>query len=120
MLKKIISFLIAFTIPMLLVVSVFTVSGAITIIPSDVGPELPEDADSTTYTVAANIVGSLKWIGYAVAIGMLIYVGIKYVMSSADEKASMKGLLVKVVIGCLIIVLSTTIVDMVIGMANDS
>ncbi len=67
---------------------------------------------------ASNIIGSLMWIGYAIAIGMLIYIGIKYVIASADEKASMKGMLVKVVIGSLIIVCSTTIVNIVIGLAQ--
>ncbi len=63
-------------------------------------------------------IGTLRWIGYAIAIGMVIYVGIRYVMAAADERASMKGVLVKVVIGALILVFANTIVNMVIEIAT--
>ena len=38
-------------------------------------------------TFASGLLGTVQFIGYAIAIGMLIYVGIKYVMASANEKA---------------------------------
>ena len=52
---------------------------------------------------ASNILGFVRWIGYAVAIGMLIYIGIKYVTSPAAEKADTKQALVKYVIGAVLI-----------------
>lgn len=71
-------------------------------------------------TIAASVIGTLKWCGYAVAIGMLIYVGIKYTMAAADDKASMKGILVKVVIGSLIIAGSATIVDFILSISTST
>ena len=44
------------------------------------------------------ILGNIQWIGYAIAIGMLIYIGIKYTMASASEKADLKGYMIKFVI----------------------
>lgn len=70
-------------------------------------------------SIAASIIGTLKWVGYAIAIGMIIYVGIRYTMAAADEKASMKGVLVKVVIGSLIIAGSTMIVDAVLTLSSN-
>ena len=41
-------------------------------------------------TAVSKILGAIQWIGYAFAIGMLIYIGIKYTMSAANEKADLK------------------------------
>lgn len=52
---------------------------------------------------ANTILGFVQFIGYAIAVGMLIYVGIKYVMASADEKANLKNSLIRYVIGAILI-----------------
>lgn len=52
----------------------------------------------------SGILGTVRWIGYAIAIGWLMYLGIKYVMASADEKASLKGGMIKYVIGAVLII----------------
>lgn len=71
------------------------------------------------FTNAANkIIGAMMWIGYACAIGMIVFIGIKYIMASADEKANLKGMLVKVVIGSIIIVGSLTITNAVISLMS--
>ena len=51
----------------------------------------------------------MQWIGYAIAIGMLVFVGIKYVMASANEKADLKNSLIKYVIGAVLIAGAVTI-----------
>lgn len=58
---------------------------------------------------ANTILGFVQWVGYAIAIGMLIYVGIKYVMASANEKADLKNSLIKYVIGAVLIAGASTI-----------
>ena len=67
-------------------------------------------------TVAGNILGAMQWVGYAIAVGMLIYIGIKYVMSAADERANLKGALVKYVIGAILIVAAVTVVGWIWNM----
>lgn len=57
------------------------------------------------------VIGTIKWIGYAIAVGMLVYIGIKYVMASANEKADLKNALIKYVAGAIIIVFAVTIAD---------
>lgn len=85
------------------------------IIPEGIGPNI---SASQPKQIASNLIGALKWIGYVIAIGMIIYVGIKYTMAAADEKANMKGVLVKVVIGALIIFLANTIVNIAISLSG--
>lgn len=67
---------------------------------------------------ASNILGAMQWIGYAIAVGMLIYIGIKYTMSAADERANLKGSLVKYVIGAVLIASAVTVVGIVFNIGN--
>lgn len=49
------------------------------------------------------ILGFIQAISYAFALGMLLFVGIKYVMASANEKADLKKGSISYVIGAIII-----------------
>lgn len=70
----------------------------------------------TDTTVLPAIIGAVQWVGYAIAVGMLVYIGIKYIMASASEKADLKGALVKYVVGAIIIVFATTIASWVFSL----
>lgn len=61
------------------------------------------------------LIGTLKWIGYVVAIGMIIWSGIKYVMSGAGEKAKVKETLVPILIGAILVVAAVEITGAVFG-----
>lgn len=85
----------------------------------DVNPALPGGSEQFT-TTTQKVIGAMMWIGYACAIGMIVFIGIKYILASADEKASLKGMLVKVVIGSLIIVMSLQITNIVISVFSSN
>lgn len=68
-------------------------------------PTAPTGATATANT----IIGVMQWVGYAIAVGMLVYIGIKYIMASANEKADLKNSLIKYVIGAVLIVGGVTI-----------
>ena len=70
-------------------------------------PTAPDGGD----TIAGKILGFLQWAGYAIAVGIVIYIGIKYIMASADEKASLKSTVIKFFIGAFLIVNATTILN---------
>ena len=72
---------------------------------ADVTPSVVSDLSGNVYAV----LGAIQWIGYAFAIGMLIYIGIKYTMSAANEKADLKRGLINFVIGAVIIAGAATI-----------
>lgn len=87
------------------------VAGKITI--GNVTGKAPDDALEGK---AINILGILKWIGYIVAIGMIIFVGIKYLMSGAGVKAKMKETLIPIAIGALLIIATVEIASAVFSM----
>lgn len=87
--------------------------------PNTIESVLGENAGKTVEIdngVAGNILGAMQWIGYAIAVGMLMYIGIKYVMSAADERANLKGSLVKYVMGAVLIASAVTIVGWIWNM----
>lgn len=115
--KNIFSF---FTLLMIIVLFTFSCANAVdSYLPSTtIGPGI-NGGDGTAEAIAVKIIGSLMWAGFVIAIGMIIFIGIKYVMASADERASMKGMLVKIIIGSLIIAGSTAIVNAVISITDN-
>lgn len=99
----------------LVVLPCFSFAGGI--LRDNVSASLPSQVEQAQNTTKM-IISVIKWIGYACAIGMVIFIGIKYVLASADEKASLKGMLVKVVIGSVIIVAAVVITDTVINVVG--
>ena len=69
-------------------------------IPQDIEPGLPVGTGNVN-DIILRVIGALMWAGLAIGLGLIIYIGIKYVMASADEKASLKGLFTKVIIGII-------------------
>ena len=62
------------------------------------GSEATEVADK-----AGRIVGIIRVVGTAVSVGMIIVIGIKYVMGSVEEKAEYKKTLLPYLIGSILI-----------------
>lgn len=59
------------------------------------------------------ILSAILWIGYAVALGMVVYIGIKYILGAAEAKANMKSAIVTWLIGAFVVFSCTTIVGWV-------
>ena len=59
--------------------------------------------DATMHGWISQLLGLLQSVGVAVAMGMLLYVGIKYVMSAANEKAELKNSSIRYLIGAVIL-----------------
>ncbi len=68
------------------------------------------DDSTKAGTVASNALGVIQFFGYAMAIGMIIYIGIKYMMASANEKADLKKGAINYVIGAILVAAATTVV----------
>lgn len=77
-------------------------------LPPDLNPSMSMP-DSKIESIVPEILGLVRWIGYAVAIGMLIYIGIKYVMSAADEKANLKRASINYLIGAIVVFAASTV-----------
>lgn len=64
------------------------------------------------------IVTVMQTIGIVVAIVVLLVLGIKYMIGSAEEKAEYKKTMLPYVVGAVLIFASTTIVNVVYQLAN--
>lgn len=64
------------------------------------------------------IVTIMQTIGIVVAVVVLLVLGIKYMMGSAEEKAEYKKTMIPYLVGAVLIFASTTIVNIVYQLAN--
>lgn len=53
--------------------------------------------------MVSGVLGLIQGLGIGVACGMIFYVGIKYTMASANEKADLKNSSIRYVIGAIIL-----------------
>ena len=68
-------------------------------VPMDPGPVEPPGIAR----IASQILGAIQVFAFAIAVGMLLFMGVKYMMASADEKANLKQMTINFLIGALII-----------------
>ena len=106
--KKVMSILMAVAVLFVMYGGVFAYS--------TITPSYTVSTDDKMASGIRTIIGTMQWVGYAIAVGMLVYIGIKYVMASANEKADLKQALIKYVIGAIIIVFATTIATWVFSL----
>ena len=69
---------------------------------------------------SATIMGVVVWIGYIVATGMVLWVGLKYVISGAGEKAKAKENIIPIIVGALLITTGSTIVSVLIDIYGNT
>ena len=64
------------------------------------------------------IVSIMQTVGIVVAVVVLLVLGIKYMMGSAEEKAEYKKTMIPYLVGAILIFASTTIANVVYNIAN--
>lgn len=64
------------------------------------------------------IVNAVAYIGYAMAFGMLAFLGIKYVLSPANEKADVKQGSINYLIGAFFIFCASGVANLIAGIAT--
>lgn len=70
-------------------------------------------AINSSTAITARIVGIIQVVGSVIAVLALVIIGFRYMISSVDEKASMKGVLVYYVIGAVLVFATSNILSMV-------
>ena len=78
-----------------------------------------DNADtSKVVSLGATIVTIMQKVGIVVAVVVLLVLGIKYMMGSAEEKAEYKKTMIPYIVGAILIFAATTIVNVVYNIAN--
>ena len=81
----------------------------------------PENATITTsglVNFGSSIVAIIQTAGVVIAVVVLLILGVKYLMGSAEEKAEYKKTMVPYVVGAILIFAASTIVNVVYQLAN--
>lgn len=77
-----------------------------------------EPSDDGFVTVVGKIIGFIRYAAWGVAIGMIIYIGIKYMMTGAGNKATVKETLLPYLIGAICVGAATTIASFAMNFAQ--
>lgn len=80
--------------------------------PNDIGDQ-PELVDATS-----KILKYIRYIGIVLSVIILTVIGFRYILSSAEEKASYKENILLYVVGCILLMVSTTIPSLIYQVAN--
>ncbi len=62
--------------------------------------------------------GALKFIGYGVAVVMILWLGIQYMLAQPAKKAELKGKMWSMLIGIILLVAGVTIIDILWNAAS--
>ena len=66
-----------------------------------------------------SILDIILWFGYAIMLGVTLFIGIKYVTSGANERANIKGMIPKYLIGAALVIMGFTIAQIVADIAGN-
>lgn len=80
----------------------------------------PGDPTQTVSTLGDSALGIIAIIAGAIAVGMLIYIGIRYMLSGAAGMAKVKNTILPWLIGAVIIAGASGITQVVMNLANGS
>ena len=76
-----------------------------------------DDVDSIT-TLGDKITGVIKVVGVFAAVAILMIVGIRYMMGSAEEKAEYKKVMIPYVIGAILLFGAAVFAEKIAGIAS--
>ena len=76
--------------------------------------------DGKISTLGGNIVNILQVVGIVIAVIVILVIGIKYMIGSAEEKAEYKKTMIPYVIGALLVFAGTSIVKVVYSLATSA
>lgn len=81
-----------------------------TISPSDFEPSTDLYSDEKAMKKAGKIIAAIQGFGSVVSLGVLVYIGIRYMLGSIEEKAMYKETMLPYIIGAILVFAGTNIV----------
>ena len=97
---------------LLTIVAVFTMTSVMAFDMPGVSPKPIGQLQGSVTTV----LGVIQWIGFIVGIGMVIYIGVKYLTAGAGGKAEVKATMVPWLVGAACVALAPTIASAIFTM----
>lgn len=116
--KIIVALAIIFTILAIGVMSYATAPDAGTLLESLDGKTGVSVEQGNITNLGNSIIAVVRIVGVVVAVVILLILGIKYMMGSAEEKADYKKSMIPYIVGAILVFASTAIVGVVYDMAS--
>lgn len=107
--KTVVAVLLTVLTILMMVAPVFATSvGGVTIDPST-----GKASSSKVATTGRTILGYIQVVGTLIAVGVLMFLGIKYMTASASEKADIKKSIIPYIIGAIILLAAVNILPII-------
>ena len=114
---KIIAMLVVAIMAVTVVTPVFATNSILSTLDTKIG-SASGSSDKMT-DIAAEIIAFIRNLALVLGVVMLSIIGIKYMLGSAEEKASYKKTLIPLVVGIIVVMAASTLVSMIYGFANN-
>lgn len=69
-------------------------------------------------TLGGKILGGINAVGYTVALGVLMYIGITIMIAAPSERAQVKSMMIPYVVGAIIAIASLSVVNIIARIAE--
>lgn len=108
--KAVVALVLAVVTIMLCIAPVFAASSTIGEVTVNTDPS---KVDSKLTTVGSTVLGYIQVIGTFIAVGVLMFLGIRYMTASANEKADIKKSIIPYIIGAVVLLAAVNIVALI-------
>lgn len=71
------------------------------------------DKDESSKKITGIILGRIQVVGSVISVVALLIIGLRYMFSSLEEKANMKGVLIYYIVGCILVFATSNILGIV-------
>ena len=88
-------------------------SNSFALSPSQINASTNVNGTNEIVSIGGQIIGILQTIGVVLSIVILIIIGIKYMMGSAEEKAEYKKTMIPYIVGAVFIFAASTLANMI-------
>lgn len=99
-----------------LAIVMISISSFATVTPDSFVVQDPTNVDAIK-SLGGKIIGVVRTVGVLVAVVILLILGIKYMMGSAEEKADYKKSMIPYIVGAILVFAASTIAGIVYDMA---
>ena len=83
--------------------------------PSKINATYDSTASSSLVTIAGKVIGLIRNIAVIAGVILLTWIGLKFMLGSAEEKAKYKESLMPLIIGIIVVMSATQIATMIFG-----
>lgn len=81
----------------------------------------PTKVENSTATSTFNkILGMIKYVGIFLAVGLLMFMGIKYMLGSVEEKAEYKKTMIPLIVGVVLLFSAAVVIQIVQGVTEST